>query len=313
MKKWTKGSIAFLVGLFAIGGVSAIKSNLVTQELHVISYNAGGNPLEKKDELTEDSKTYIPIYALKDLNVYFDMTKTSSVVKTYPIGSEIYAFGEKITPDNERFFVTDEGYIKHSDCTYNEENVFYPEERVFYATKNAPMYEAPNKDAIIVEYLSLNEEVAVSGYNKNNFYRVSEQSWLYVNIEDMMLEPYVEPEPDPNPEIIETTSTSNYTAPSGGGLTPSAGVYQGPSGKETYYNLDMSGVIAIAQGAGISGNYWVRSDGVKMYGDYVICACGFTVRPRGTIVETSLGTGICLDTGGFAENDPYQIDIAVNW
>ncbi len=27
------------------------------------------------------------------------------------------------------------------------------------------------------------------------------------------------------------------------GLTPSAGVFYGPSGKETYYNLDISGVI----------------------------------------------------------------------
>ena len=53
--------------------------------------------------------------------------------------------------------------------------------------------------------------------------------------------------------------------------------------------------------------------GVKMLGDYIICACAFSIRPIGTLVETSLGTGICLDTGSFAYSDPYLIDIATAW
>lgn len=307
MKKWIKTLLAICVGISLTLGIFTVGGNLLTEQPHMITYNTG--KITEKNEV-EDIKTYVPIYALTDVNVYSDITKTAGVVKTYPIGTQIYAYGEKIATDNQRFFVTDEGYIRHTDCTYDENNVFYPDEKVFYATTNAPVYEMPLDDAVIVEYLTLNEEVEVSGYNKNHFYRLSEQSWLYVKEEDMMETPYVEPEPVE--EVIESTTTT-YAPPSGGGLTPSAGVYQGPSGKETYYNLDMSGVISIAQNAGINGNYWIRADGVKMYGDYVICACGFTVRPRGTIVETSLGTGICLDTGGFAQNDPYQIDIAVNW
>ena len=115
--------------------------------------------------------------------------------------------------------------------------------------------------------------------------------------------------------IIEAsyTPTPAYSAPSGGCLTPSSGVYNGPSGLETYYNLPMDGVIQQARNYGIEGEYWVRDDGVKMYGDYVICACNRDVHPMGSLVETSLGTGISLDTGGFAAGNPTQCDIAVSW
>ena len=118
----------------------------------------------------------------------------------------------------------------------------------------------------------------------------------------------------PTQEITYAPSPSQYYVPDpSGSLSPQNGVFNGPSGTERYYNLDMSGVVASAKSQGIEGEYWVREDGVKMYGSYIICACGFSVRPRGTVVETSLGPGICLDTGGFAANDPYMIDIACDW
>lgn len=99
-------------------------------------------------------------------------------------------------------------------------------------------------------------------------------------------------------------------------LTARSGTIQGPSGKETYYNLPMQGVVRVMRGLGFSESeypYWVRDDGVKMFGSYVMCACNLSVHPRGSLVETSLGTGICVDTGGFAKHNPYQIDIATNW
>ena len=97
-------------------------------------------------------------------------------------------------------------------------------------------------------------------------------------------------------------------------LTKSGGVYYGPSGKETYYNLNMNGVVSNAQNMGIEGEYWVREDGCKMYGDYVICAADLNVYPRGSLVESSLGTCIVLDTGGFATNGSgVALDIAVDW
>lgn len=75
----------------------------------------------------------------------------------------------------------------------------------------------------------------------------------------------------------------------------------------------MDQVVANAQAAGIQGEYWVREDGVKMYGDYVIVAANLDVHPRGSTVETSLGTGIVLDTGSFASENPTQVDIATDW
>ena len=44
-----------------------------------------------------------------------------------------------------------------------------------------------------------------------------------------------------------------------------------------------------------------------------MCAANLDVHPRGSLVETSLGTAIVVDTGGFADSNPNQIDIAVNW
>lgn len=94
----------------------------------------------------------------------------------------------------------------------------------------------------------------------------------------------------------------------GSKLTKSKGVNYGPSGKETYYNLPMGGVIRIMRNKGFSETeypYWVRSDGVKMLGDYVMCAANLSVHPRGSIVQTSLGLGIICDTGGFAKRNIY--------
>lgn len=112
-------------------------------------------------------------------------------------------------------------------------------------------------------------------------------------------------------QVTETVTTN--TSWNGSVLSASAGVNYGPSGKETYYNLDMSGVVSIMRGMGNTDAYWVRSDGVKMLGDYVMVAANLSVHPRGSLVETSLGTGIVCDTGGFAVYNANQLDIATSW
>lgn len=99
----------------------------------------------------------------------------------------------------------------------------------------------------------------------------------------------------------------------GSRLTAGSGVNYGPSGKETYYNLDMTGVIYMMRCLGNTDEYWVRSDGCKMLGNYIMIAANLSVHPRGSLVQTSLGTGIVCDTGSFSEEDPNQIDIAVTW
>ena len=110
-------------------------------------------------------------------------------------------------------------------------------------------------------------------------------------------------------EVVETSY-------SGGKLSKSRGTIQGPSGKETYYNLNMAGVVSIMRRMGFSESeypYNVRADGVKCLGPYVMVAAHLGKRPRGSKVQTSLGTGIVCDTGGFASSNPTQIDIATAW
>lgn len=113
-------------------------------------------------------------------------------------------------------------------------------------------------------------------------------------------------------EEKKKTQTSNPNW-NGSILTKSAGVNYGPSGKETYYNLNMSGVVNIMRNMGNNDEYWIRNDGCKMLGNYIMVAANLNVHPRGSLVETSLGTGIVCDTGGFASENATQLDIATTW
>lgn len=114
-------------------------------------------------------------------------------------------------------------------------------------------------------------------------------------------------------EKQEVKKEETKNAWNGPRLTASAGVVQGPSGRETYYNLDMAGVVALMRSLGNTDEYWVREDGVKMLGDYVMVAAHLGLRPRGSLVMTSVGMGIVCDTGGFANANPTQLDIAAAW
>ena len=94
------------------------------------------------------------------------------------------------------------------------------------------------------------------------------------------------------------------------------GVNEGPSGRETYYNLPMGGVVKSMRNRGYDEEeypYWVREDGVKMLGEYVIVAANLETRPKGTILETSVGLAMVCDTGEFVSTYPDGVDIAVDW
>lgn len=116
-----------------------------------------------------------------------------------------------------------------------------------------------------------------------------------------------------NKKKTYATATRTVYPANTDGLTKQAGVNYYGEQKETYYNLNMSRVVSNAQGNGLEGDYWVREDGAKMFGDYVIVAANQDVHPYGSTVETSMGTGIVLDTGGFASGNPTQVDIATDW
>ena len=128
---------------------------------------------------------------------------------------------------------------------------------------------------------------------------------------------------------VATYEEPSYNPPSGGCLTPTSGIYYYGNQLETYYNLDMSGIVSgLNRGGWIytqcvdkslidnildTSGYWIRDDGCKMFGDYIMVAANLSVHPRGSLVPTSLGMGIVVDTGGFAKNNPNQLDIAVKW
>ena len=112
-------------------------------------------------------------------------------------------------------------------------------------------------------------------------------------------------------EILDA-QTRSFTW-DGAVLSKKSGVNYGPNGKEVYYNMDMSVCVSNLQAMGLDGEYWVRADGCKMFGSYIMGAANLTERPKGTIIETSLGTAIVADTGGFAAGNPTMMDIAVSW
>ena len=122
-------------------------------------------------------------------------------------------------------------------------------------------------------------------------------------------------------KVTTTTATTTQSTTAayvwnGDVLSKSKGVVTGPSGKETYYNLDMTKIVSAMRQAGYNESdypYWVRDDGVKMLGNYVMVAANYSIRPKGSIIESSLGYAIVCDTGGFVKNNPTQIDIAVTW
>lgn len=125
---------------------------------------------------------------------------------------------------------------------------------------------------------------------------------------------YVEASTDTNIESSKVYKVVQgaYTY-SGTKLSRSRGAQTGPNGKETYYNLNMSGVVNTMRRMGNNDAYWVRSDGCKMLGNYVMIAANLSRHPRGSIVKTSVGLAIVCDTGGFASRNPTQVDIATNW
>lgn len=100
-------------------------------------------------------------------------------------------------------------------------------------------------------------------------------------------------------------------------LTRRAGRITNASGyQETYYNLPMQGVVRIMRNCGFSEReypYWIRQDGVKMLGTYVMVAADLSLHPRGSVVRTSLGNGLVCDTGSFIYSNRHQFDIATNW
>ncbi len=159
-------------------------------------------------------------------------------------------------------------------------------------------------DGEILGRISRGSEVEILGEYSNGWYLIS-----YDESTGCVSGDYI---------TFDEDEVAGYTGVSvdwdGSVLTAFAGVNYGPSGKETYYNLDMSGVVSIMRSMGNTDEYWVRDDGCKMLGDYIMVAADLNAHPRGSLVPTSLGMGIVCDTGGFVSNGSgVALDIATAW
>ena len=185
--------------------------------------------------------------------------------------------------------------------------------KIGYNTSKLRVREFPNTDSKILDVYDINTEIEYEIIENND-------EWVKVIYEDKyayMCLLYISDEKiEIEKPVQNNTNTNYYQNNSGGHLTRSGGVFYGPSGKETYYNLNMGGCVSVMRGLGYSESeypVWTDSRNVKYFGDYIMVAADLNTRPKGTLVETSLGTGIVVDTGGFAASNPTQIDIACNW
>ena len=183
-------------------------------------------------------------------------------------------------------------------------------EEKYIAVSKLNIRDTPSLDSNIIGYLTVNENVTITGVITNQG-----ESWGRFTYND--IDAYVSYEylSDTEVEVEETWSEDDTynTSWSGEVLNRSNGIVVGPIGKESYYNLRMNRVVQIMKDKGYDYEYWVRSDGVKMFGPYVMVAADLSIYPKGSLVECSLGTGIVCDTGDFVYTTDRALDIAVSW
>ena len=240
------------------------------------------------------------MYVSADTNVLSDISSVSSSVEKISKGDDVYVIGiegemcQVLTSSGKT------GYVSIRSLTDGTDNVFHDADGVYYCVEGTEVRIRPNDQSTICTTLPQNTQLQVTGVNEHGYSRVIiDGAECYVRTENLSESKIYIPKA--------------YTLWNGPVLTPGAGTVIGPSGKETYYNLNMSVCVQNAKNAGAQGDYWVREDGVKMLGEYVMVAADFSIRPLCTIVPTSLGMGIVVDTGGFVMNNQMQLDIAVAW
>lgn len=187
----------------------------------------------------------------------------------------------------------------------------YVEQQVWQEDFNAKVEQAEKLNAELtelVQYLDDESAAKVNDFDASKFKYIKEADSYITDAEKMKQDALAAKKRQleqqrRTQQAQRTQEQQSHT--NGSGLTRSSGVNWYNGRKETYYNLDMSGVVANAKAMGIEGDYWVRDDGVKMYGSYVIVAAQM---PKGTIISTSLGSGIVLDWC-----QAGTIDVATIW
>ncbi len=192
-----------------------------------------------------------------------------------------------------------------------KEDAAKPKEMKFehkgYTTDGVRLRKEPSTDAEILDTFYINTPIE---------YNDSKGGWSLVKVDGVIgyiSSQYISSKRTEIKKPTTPAATSNYSW-SGSKLNSQIGTVNGPSGKETYYNMPMGGVIQIMNRHGYTmADYAVRPDGVKTLGGYVMVAADLDVHPRGSRVPTSLGMGLVCDTGTFTQTNHYQLDIATTW
>lgn len=323
MKKQVKlVPAAAMAFLFSISQINAA----AIEDTSYISLPGSHSESDFESMISTDKQV---MYLLNDTEIRKDTTAVSGAVEVQSKGSTVNIID--VDGENAKVLTSTGkiGYVSLDGLTDQPENIFDAADVTLYALSDTELKSVPSASGTSSGTLAFNHGIHIIGTNDYDYWQAEQDGNIcYVNKND--LTDYQQPavsvalasaaaantaessSGDDSTVSADTTYTSTWT---GAVLTPSAGAIIGPSGKETYYNLDMSGVIAIMQAAGYNYEYAVRSDGVKTYGGYVMVAADFAIsgRSRGDLVMTSLGMGIVCDTGTFIYSDPYQIDIAVAW
>ena len=176
-----------------------------------------------------------------------------------------------------------------------------------YATVGLNIREQPNKESNIIDVVNINTKlITVDNSNENGWIKIKMNDNYYYVASEYLSTTKVEMQP----KIIEnknvnTTSrnNTNKTRNNTEVLTKSKGVNYFNGHRETWYSQK----VLPGKGLKIPGRH-VDSRGLVCDGDGYICVASSDY-PKGTIVETSLGTGKVYDSGCASGT----IDIYCNW
>lgn len=278
---------------------------------------------QEKDTFSETvNQQKQAMFLVSDADIMKDSTSVSSVLERDPKGTQVNVLDVEGDSCKVLTATGRTGYVPVSKLVQNKEYIFDDTDQIKYVNAdNTEVKKLPFAQSSTVTTLPLDTEVHLIGTNDSEYWKIETDGTVsYIDKAALSDEKTADEQPDVSddasgqmPAVVQTAAVQTGTSWNGSALTPFAGSVMGPSGKETYYNLDMSGCVANMRGIGNTDAYWVRSDGVKMLGNYVMVAADFASRPLGSHVETSLGTGVVVDTGSFAYSNPTQIDIAVTW
>jgi len=263
MSKIFKTICATLLTASAAGGIP-VRSNLAfARAEEPIPAVPIKNPPEEKQ--------YLQLYALNNAPIFVSPTLTSATVGTLSTGDSVFVYDEITNSNYIKYFISEQGYIRHTDLTYLEEYVFYPISKTFYAVSSARVVDLPGDEGQILYDLNLNDTVKVKGYNNFGYYQV--EDYGYIKEDNLMVSPY----------IMVSYSSGNST------LTPSGGVYYYNGRKETYYSSRVLYHYKTHEWSLDNEGFYHDANGY-----YVVAASDM---PFGTVFNCSKGSCIVLDTG----------------